>query len=1580
MNMQSLRRLCWRCLITFVVLPPLLLLVGGLALYIPIVQDWAVGIAEERMSTSLGMNVKIGHLRLTYPLDLSLGQVYAFRTPQDTLLHLEQLDISISPRPLFDKRAVVPRLRLSSLYFHQSDSMGTELRVNLSKAHLEDFALDLETKRIRATQLEGERLELYYYTRDTTSVSDTTQVDWLVDLQSLTLRNSRVRVAMPLDSVHLTTDFGELSLRELALDLHKGRYTLSGAEVRKAHLAYAVDEGQSHSSPYLDYEHIQTDDLNLHLGSVLYQGSLLNVEFKEGSFRERSGFELKELRGLYYQDSLRMRLSQFSLLTGHSSITGDVDIPWLIFRGDTTALLTSEIDAFVGAEDVRLLAGRQLSSEKTYQHITKGLERELAHPIALRLSAIGTLDDMEITDGSFVWRELIDADVSGRLRYLLDAKRRSGKIAFDLRLDARAQLLLYLVDPQLLNDYHLPAGLSLEGDVELRRDYYHLDALLAYKRSRVAVVGLYNAANKRYHLDLHLDAFAPKDFLPRSALGAITAGLNVRGQGFDVLHRSTTTQLEGRVEQLVYLDKPYRNISLDGTLKGGELGLMLNSFNPGLNFTLVMDGLFSRESVHSSFSLVSQDLDFRALGLSEIPLGAKFNLEGGLRSDLKDEHNLTAELSQIGLLVDDDSIKPEHISLSVDTDREQSRASLNSGDLFLKAHIAESPSALGRRTDKLTALFGLLGQEIQSPKPMTLRLERVVESLPALDLDLEFGKNNALRAYLAKLRIAAESVAGHLRLRPTTGLEGHFSARDLRKDTLRINCIDFDLSTERIARHKEQSGNPADSMRLKLNFKVDKQRFRQQTGFSLSASINTSLQDATISTLMLGESRDVLHKLALSADWSSAAYQLHLLDEEAVIGGQRLGINSGNWFNLRKGDYFFSSDIRLEGQGKASLTFLSHHEESKQQEATLSVQGIRLEDYRALGLSELRGTLVGDINYLRMGGIQEQPTFNGDLAIQNLSYEEKALGHFATAFFYEPRNDNSHYVTADVSYRGNQALSINAVYSPKASGQELRGNVSLIQFPLEVVNPFSAPYATYLRGSLNGLLELSGTIAEPILKGELLADKGEVELREYATTLRLDTLPLRFEGRQLHLDNYPLYSGVDKTHPLYIDGTIGLSGKDMMQANLSLNAEELMLMNQARPTSDTQLLYGRLIASADMRVTGKLNALRVRGQLGVNSGTNCTYMMRESSLDAQDKAAGLISFVDFADTIFTAAPVTEAELGGIDLSMTVRIDPNVRFNVDLTADGRDYMRMQGGGNLQLRYLPYGDINVRGRYEMLGGGTLQYTLPVVGSKVFGIDPSGYIAFDGDVRNPYIDFEATQKVRAATGDSSGSKTNFNVSIKMKNRIDDISLSFDLSAPENLSVQNSLAAMSSEERGKQAIGLLATGTFLGSSSGSNLNLNETFAALLQNQINTVAGNLLSGTDLSLGMEMSDGTSANQYTSYTYSFSRRFYNDRIRVVVGGKVQTGATTSAKEQSLIDNVALEYQLDKAGERFMQIYYKRITDNVIEGEYNETGLGLLLRRKLGRLDELFRFKTQKSIVMDTTQTKGIIKKFTLPIGE
>lgn len=1563
----------------FILVPFLLILLLGVALYIPAVQRWAVALVEERASEALGMSVSIGELRLVYPIDLSLRQVTALRAERDTLAHIDRLDVSVTPMPLLDKTAVIPRLRIDGLLYNDIDTINrTTLKTKLNKAELLYAHIAWEQERLQALSLEVDGLSVYYHSVDTAAQEKSEPLHWVIEVSRIGLTNSHLDVSLPNDSLYLSAVLPSLNISALDAQLLTSLYTLRSLNLSNGSLHYKSMLQPLSQHDVFSPQNIKFDGVNIDVRQLKSQGVNLELLLTNASMREQSGLNIRTLKGAYQMDSLRANLSSLTLETDYSNITGMVDIPWSILKGDTTALLSADFEASLGIADARILLGDRLDVARAYKRSKSSLSRELHTPIKLDLELDGTLLDMSVPSAQFVWENFVDLGIKGQVYYILDDVRRRGKLDLTAHTGTGVQSLLKVFAPHLAQQYNIPSGLAIEGDVDLAKGQIATHLEVKQQHSRISLDAHYTERSNLYEAIVKIQGVDARTYMPAGQIGYLDARFDISGSGYDPFNRNTNVRLEGKLSKLVYQSMLLNDITFDGALKRGEVNFNLNSFNPGLNLSLLLDGTISSSRVQSSITLDSQDINLSALGFSNLLSSSKFKLQGELDSDMRDSHHFTADVRDMQFVIDGDTLAPKEVNLMANTGATQSLVSVTSGDLKLRAEVGEAPTKIMARVDELTSLYKTIFAEIKNPQSMRTRLEDVVVKLPSLDLDMELGTNNALRAYLLKSRLSLEHLEGQVRLRPNIGIDGYILATDLRRDTLRINCLDVKLSTERIARASSLSKGQLsvlDSMRFVGEVRVDKTRFRHQPAFTLATSVNASLQDMLLQLTHYDEVGNTQNRVKMFADWGQTAYQLHFPEEYLVLAGVPLNINSGNWLNLNKKDYFLSGNLTFSNSKNTSLHFEADHDEQKSQTATLSIQNLLLEDYSALGLPSMSGKLMGDINYQRNGGIREQPTINGDISIQNLSYDQKPLGHFALALFYEPRNDNSHYLTAEVSYKGNQAMSVNGIYTPNAE-HPLKGQLELINFPLEMVNPFSSSYSTYLEGGLSGQLALGGSLTSPLLLGNITANKGAIELREYATTLRLDSLPLAFEGDRLVFKQYALRSGVDAKRPIYLDGSIHTHGASMLKTNLHIFTNETMLINQARPRSEQQTTYGRLVASADIRLSGSLAMPRVRGNLGILSGTNCTYVMRESILDTSDKSTGLVCFKDFSDTIFLEQPVRELELGGMDMNVALKIDPNVRFNVNLTADGTDYMNMQGGGNMQFRYLPYGEMNLRGRYDMSGGGTLQYTLPVVGSKQFAIDPSGYIAFEGDIRNPYINFIASQKVRAATGESDGGKTNFNVSIKAKNKVEDINLTFDLSAPENLNLQNTLVAMSSEERAKQAIGLLATGTYLGGSSANNLNLNETFSALLQSQINTVAGSLLKGTDLSVGMDLNDGVMGTNQTSYTYSFSRRFYNDRIRVVVGGKIHTGNNMSNREQSLIDNVSLEYQMDKQGERFIQIYHKRVTDNVIEGEYNETGAGVLLKRKLDKLSELFSFGKKQKSKQDSSQ-QSIKTLFTLP---
>ena len=86
-----------------------------------------------------------------------------------------------------------------------------------------------------------------------------------------------------------------------------------------------------------------------------------------------------------------------------------------------------------------------------------------------------------------------------------------------------------------------------------------------------------------------------------------------------------------------------------------------------------------------------------------------------------------------------------------------------------------------------------------------------------------------------------------------------------------------------------------------------------------------------------------------------------------------------------------------------------------------------------------------------------------------------------------------------------------------------------------------------------------------------------------------------------------------------------------------------------------------------------------------------------------------------------------------------------------------------------------------------------------------------------------------------------------------------------------------------------MLATGIYLtdnykaaGVSSGNAL------YNYLQGQIGAIAGKALKTVDVNFGIDNTINQAGISQTDYNFSFAKRFWGNRIRVIIGGKVSTG--------------------------------------------------------------------------------------------
>ena len=359
----------------------------------------------------------------------------------------------------------------------------------------------------------------------------------------------------------------------------------------------------------------------------------------------------------------------------------------------------------------------------------------------------------------------------------------------------------------------------------------------------------------------------------------------------------------------------------------------------------------------------------------------------------------------------------------------------------------------------------------------------------------------------------------------------------------------------------------------------------------------------------------------------------------------------------------------------------------------------------------------------------------------------------------------------------------------------------------------------------------------------------------------------------------------------------------------------------------------------------------MRGRLDVLGTTDLNYILLDSPLSTDNQMDELVHFTDFTDTIPTVVQRPESDALAMDMQLS--IDQGAHVRCALNADQSNYVDLLGGGDLRMRMNADG-LNLTGRYT-ISNGTMKYSLPVIPLKTFTLHEGSYVEFTGQPDNPTLNITATERTRAsvATNDGQSRNVNFDCGVVITRTLSDMGLQFTISSPEDMQLQNELASMSSEQRGKLAVTMLTTGMYLADGNTSAFSMNSALSSFLQSEINNITSSALRTVDLQLGLDNTTDATGQMHTDYSFKFAKRFWNNRLNVQIGGKVSTGAEVQGQNQSFFDNVTMEYRLSPTSNQYLKLFYKQNVYDWLEGYTGEYGGGFVWKRKLDKLLDIFR---------------------------
>ena len=272
------------------------------------------------------------------------------------------------------------------------------------------------------------------------------------------------------------------------------------------------------------------------------------------------------------------------------------------------------------------------------------------------------------------------------------------------------------------------------------------------------------------------------------------------------------------------------------------------------------------------------------------------------------------------------------------------------------------------------------------------------------------------------------------------------------------------------------------------------------------------------------------------------------------------------------------------------------------------------------------------------------------------------------------------------------------------------------------------------------------------------------------------------------------------------------------------------------------------------------------------------------------------------------------------MNLNVNVDEQARIVCYLTADHSNYIDLIGGGTLFLTYNPTNELQLRGRYT-LSNGEMKYSLPIIPLRTFRIQDGSYIQWTGNPMKPTLNITATEDVKTAVASSDNSQgriVDFDCGVRLSKTFPDMGVEFVIDAPEDAQMRNELNMKSAEERSKLAVSMLASGMYLDSNVGNFCH------ELGAGELPADGGQQDHGQRFPLDGTGPDGQPRSTadatgalHTDYTFKFSKRILNNRLRISMGGRVSTGASAADDNGAYFDNFSLEYRLNREGDAISQ---------------------------------------------------------------
>ncbi|MDB5129205.1 translocation/assembly module TamB domain-containing protein, partial [Mucilaginibacter sp.] len=627
-----------------------------------------------------------------------------------------------------------------------------------------------------------------------------------------------------------------------------------------------------------------------------------------------------------------------------------------------------------------------------------------------------------------------------------------------------------------------------------------------------------------------------------------------------------------------------------------------------------------------------------------------------------------------------------------------------------------------------------------------------------------------------------------------------------------------------------------------------------------------------------------------------------------------------------------------------------------------------------------------------ISNFQKSPVFTTAINVSDFNFKGDTLGNIALKV--NNQTANAYAAQMSITGKGNQ-VDLNGMYYTLPESR-FDMTLNIVNLGMKSIEGFSFGAIKNSSGNITGQLKITGTTTAPAVRGNVNFNKVGFNVSMLNSYFTMPQESITFNDEGIRFNDFTL---VDSTNnKAVVSGSIYTKTYTDFKFGMNIRSNNFRMINSTR--ADNKLFYGKLFMDSDIKIRGDMAKPVVDATLTVNDKTDMTFVLPTSDPGVEDRK-GVVEFYDASapkmDSILMARQLDslkQSELTGLDVNATVNIDKNANFTIVVDERNGDVVHLKGEAHLSGGIDPSGKTSLTGTY-VVSSGSYNLSYATV-SRKFNFKPGSTITWTGDPTSANIDLTAIYVANVPPIDLVANqlsdenptqykqKLPFNVNLNLKDELMKPNISFDITLPDsNYNVSSDVTTrvgtrlaqirQDPNELNKQVLGVLVLGHFIGDnplqsqggSAGVEGAIRSSVSSLLSDQLNSLAGGLISGVDLNFGLtsgqDYSSGTATNR-TDLNVGLSKRFLNDRLTVSVGNNFNLeGAQQGQKTSNIAGNVSVNYKLSKDG-RYTLRAYRKDEFVVIQGQIIETGVGFSLTVDYNRFREIFRKRTEQEKAM------------------